>query len=94
MITEYGIGYRRVRYQHGIYWELAHSPLADATITDLDTFAWPDPDDPGRYEGLAEEVKDVYNSTPYALVGCSGFQTLWQVHYAFAAWNKPWWTWR
>jgi uroporphyrinogen decarboxylase len=82
LIDEYGVQRRRARYAGGHYWELAHSPLAEATLSDLDTHPWPDPDDPGRFEGLAEEAKDLYHNTPYALVGCTGFQTFWQPAFA------------
>jgi uroporphyrinogen decarboxylase len=82
LISEYGCRYRRARYPGGHYWELVHSPLAHATLSDLDAHTWPDPDDPGRFEGLAEEVQDLYINSAYALVGCSGFQTFWQPYFA------------
>ena len=78
LIDEYGCRWRRALYTGGHYWELAYSPLADATLADVDAHQWPDPDDPGRFEGLLEETQDLYNNTAYALVGCSGFQTFWQ----------------
>jgi uroporphyrinogen decarboxylase len=42
--------------------------LAAATVDSLDKAAWPDPYDPGRVEGLAEETKRQYETTDYALV--------------------------
>ena len=44
-----------------------NEPLADASIHDLDTYAWPDPADPGRIEGLAEEAHSLYENTAYAV---------------------------
>mgnify|MGYP000946629780 CR=1 FL=1 len=69
-------------YAGGHFWELAGHPLAHATVSDLDAHRWPDPDDPGRFEGLAERVRQLHNETPYALVGCSGFQDFWQPAFA------------
>jgi len=56
IIDGFGIKRRQAFYPGGYYWEIIESPLANATISDLESFPWPDPDDPGRYEGLAEEV--------------------------------------
>ena len=77
-VDELGVKWRQAHYAGGYYWELAQCPLADATIADLESYPWPDPDDPGRYVGLAEEIKDLYNNTPYALVGDGGFKGFWE----------------
>ena len=34
----------------------------------MDKHKWPDPDDPGRYEGLREKVKNLRENTKYAIV--------------------------
>jgi len=80
-IDEWGIKWRQTPYAEGYYWELAESPLANATISDLDSYLWPDPGDPGRYEGLAEEAPYLYYNTPYALMGDSGFKGFWEPAY-------------
>lgn len=80
--SEFGVRYRRADYAGGYFWELAGHPLADATVSDLDAHRWPDPDDPGRFAGLAERVQTLYRETPYALVGDSGFQDFWQPAFA------------
>ena len=49
---EWGVGYR----PRGPYNERVGHPLAGATLADLDRFSWPDPHDPSRVEGLAEEA--------------------------------------
>nr|MBC7243945.1 hypothetical protein [Chloroflexota bacterium] len=77
-VDEFGIKWRQVNYSKGYYWELASHPLANATISDLDRYPWPDAGDPGRYKGLAEEVRDLFEHTPYALVGDSGFKGFWE----------------
>lgn len=40
-----------------LYWDPIDFPLKNATINDLESYHWPDPYDPGRTEGLREEVK-------------------------------------
>jgi len=47
------------------------APLAHASIEDLDTYPWPDPEDPGRYRGLSERVKTLYETTDCALVAAA-----------------------
>ena len=71
---EWGVRKRRVAHfsprlgREVGYAELVHSPLALAGLQDLETYPWPDPADPGRYRGLAEEVRRRHAGTPYALV--------------------------
>lgn len=43
------------------------APLGGATVEDLDHYSWPDPFDPGRVEGLAEEAKRLRETTDYAI---------------------------
>ncbi len=51
------------------YYSNIHNPLGTAeTLDDLKKYEWPDPDDEGRYRGLKEEVKRLYEETDYALV--------------------------
>ncbi len=56
-IDEWGVG-RRIPLRDGLYYDSFAPPLAgepdDATI---DGFAWPDPADPARYEGMADEAR-------------------------------------
>jgi uroporphyrinogen decarboxylase len=45
MQNEWGMGFRRVGSDTGVYWELVEHPLAQAsTIADLRAYPWPDPD--------------------------------------------------
>ena len=58
-----------MRRQHtGLYWEIVGYPLADARVEDLPHYPWPDPHDPARVAGLAEEARRLYEETDYALV--------------------------
>lgn len=71
---EWGIRKRRVAHHSEragktvFYSEMIDPPLAEATIDDLETYPWLDPDDPGRYRGLAEKTKHLHQTTDYALV--------------------------
>lgn len=77
-VDEFGVKWRKVEYPAGYYWEQVTYPLEHATLADLDTYPWPDPADPGRYEGLAEEVVGLYHDTSYALMGDCGFKNHWE----------------
>jgi len=49
--------------------------LEHATVSDLGTFPWPDPENPGRIKGVREEAKRLYDETAYAVVSdfiCGG----------------------
>ncbi len=52
----------------GHYYERTGQPLKDATIDDLEIYPWPDPYDPIRVEGLAQEASKIYHETDYSLV--------------------------
>ncbi len=80
-IDGFGIKWRQAFYPGGYYWEIAEPPLAHATISDLKSFPWPEPDDPGRYEGLAEEVQNLHNNTSYALMGDSVIKGFWEPYF-------------
>ncbi len=77
-IDELGIKWRQAQNGTGFYWEQITYPLANASIADLDSYPWPDPDDPGRYDGLKEKVKHLYEHTPYALMGDCGYKNHWE----------------
>ncbi|UCF99741.1 MAG: hypothetical protein JSV89_09425 [Spirochaetaceae bacterium] len=74
---EWGIRKRKVAHRSpqtgktAYYAEMIDPPLAEATIDDLERYPWPDPDDPGRYRGLAERARQLYETTDYALVAAS-----------------------
>jgi uroporphyrinogen decarboxylase len=76
---EWGVGYRPM----GPYNERVGHPLATATLADLDRHPWPDPRDPGRVEGLAEEARRLYQETDYSLVAgaisAGVFQDCWNL---------------
>jgi uroporphyrinogen decarboxylase len=47
--------------------------LKEPSLAAVETFAWPDVDDPARYEGLRERALRLREETPYALVGHCDF---------------------
>jgi len=76
---DWGVKWKEVDVGGAIYRELAGSPLADATLDDLDRYPWwPDPLDPDRHIGVEEEAARLYHETDYALVGCPGFNGVWE----------------
>ncbi len=88
-IDVWGVKRRQAFYGEGaFYWELVASPLADATVEDLDKYPWPDPLDPGFTEGLAEEAKRLHETTDFAIVGDSGFKSLWELGWALRGFEQ------
>lgn len=72
---EWGVGRRRVELSPGVYLlEVVHSPFIDKEPgeIDLDAYPWPDPHDPGRTAGLAEDARHLYDQTDLALMGRFG----------------------
>jgi uroporphyrinogen decarboxylase len=51
----------------GLYMDISHHPLAEATIADLDRYPWPDGSDLSRFAGLRERALALRENTPYAL---------------------------
>lgn len=76
--TEYdiwGVGRQRINTPGGGYLlEVTHSPLAGMKPTEihLDCYPWPDPDNPGWVENLAEETARLVHGTELALMGRFG----------------------
>jgi uroporphyrinogen decarboxylase len=52
----------------GFFYDIVSSPLAEAGVTDLDRFPWPDPMDPGRLEGMADRAKSLYEGTDKCII--------------------------
>jgi uroporphyrinogen decarboxylase len=60
---EWGLTHRHVM---GFY-QLGGTPLASATIEDIQRYPWPDPHDPARIEGLERETLELYQNTDCAI---------------------------
>ena len=69
---EWGVIYRRVSQSGGgSYYEIAKSPLADATLNDLKNYPWPDPNQPGVGEAVAgaQVLHRMHHQLPARAVG-------------------------
>lgn len=63
-VDDWGIKWGKNPY----YYDMVDHPLKDSTIEDLESYPWPDPNDPARYDGLREDVKSLYEDTDYAIM--------------------------
>lgn len=70
LFSEWGLTYQQADGFGDPYTLISH-PLADATLEDLQSYPWPDPLAPERFEGIAEEAAALRNC-PYAVVGNLG----------------------
>jgi uroporphyrinogen decarboxylase len=69
-------GVVRTRPKGGYYYDLADSPIKEDSLSALERHSWPNPDDPGRYQGLRERARQLHQETDYAIVlqtNCSFF---------------------
>ncbi|MBE2270892.1 MAG: cobalamin B12-binding domain-containing protein [Anaerolinea sp.] len=56
---EWNIGWRMPK-DGGFFYDMFHHPLAGATtIDEIKNFKWPNPTDPGRFEGLTERARHI-----------------------------------
>jgi len=78
-IDEWGI--EALKPANSLYYKFEKHPLESAeTVGDIEKYKLPDPDDPGRTEGLREKIEYLYENTEYALVGEPGdsvFERAW-----------------
>ncbi len=66
-IDDWGIV--RQKPEGSLYYDIIDSPFKEGTINELESFDWPDPLDPGRFEGIEAEAEYLYRETDYAIVG-------------------------
>ena len=72
LVDEFGVRWS-MPAEDGLYMDITHHPLANATIDDVKAYPFPKGDDPGRFAGLRERALELKNHTPYAVVsGISG----------------------
>jgi uroporphyrinogen decarboxylase len=69
---------------HFTYASVSDNPLKDTTIDALQRYPFPDPEDPGRYEGVKEKAIKLYKETQYAIVadyptGAGVFDQAWRL---------------
>lgn len=65
-VNEWGIKLKKPKGSH--YYDMYEHPLSEVMVEDLDSYNWPDPDDPKRVQGLKEKAKELYHNTDYAIV--------------------------
>ncbi len=53
--------------ENGLYMDISHHPLADATIYDIARYPFPDGKDLSRFTGVREAALRLRNETPYAI---------------------------
>jgi uroporphyrinogen decarboxylase len=72
---EFGIG-RRMPKHGGLYFDAFSHPLAgEIDESDVDHYPWPDPGDPARYEGMADEARRIVEDegrAVYVVPICTG----------------------
>jgi uroporphyrinogen decarboxylase len=71
-VDEWGCRRSRPRVG-GRYFDVSEPVLKEPSLDALESYAWPDVDDPARYEGLRERATRLREQTPYALVGHCDF---------------------
>ena len=65
---EWGIGWRKP-LDSELYYDMFDHPLKSAAnAAELQSFSWPDPEDPVRYESLADDAKEIEETTNAAIV--------------------------
>jgi uroporphyrinogen decarboxylase len=64
---------------NGYYYDIAAVPLPDAEMeADLKKYPWPEPADPSRIRGLAEQAKAAYAAGEKVLIMCGATPGLWE----------------
>ena len=76
---EWGVTFRKVtRPDQGDQFEIHDWPLKEPSARHCSMpTRWPDPLDPARYEGVADQVRHLYETTDYALCGRLG-DSVWE----------------
>ncbi|EMS78506.1 uroporphyrinogen decarboxylase/cobalamine-independent methonine synthase family protein [Desulfotignum phosphitoxidans] len=70
---EWGCGF--LMPEDSLYYNLVDSPLRNATVDDLASHTWPDPDDPGYLNGVEEQARQLAEAGEYGVVGSFAWET-------------------
>ena len=84
---EWGLVRKKIERGIHAYYEMINHPLENAAIDDLDSYSWPDPEDPDRVEGLREEAEYLLRCTPFAIVGCPSVTYLFERAWYLRGWS-------
>ncbi len=69
---EFGIGWQRP-LSGGLYFDMYHHPLAEASIDDMRSYPFPDPRDARRFEGMEQQVQELSEDGRYPVVFDNSF---------------------
>ena len=64
LVDEWGLTWQKI----GDYMEMVQPPLRNVTLRRIKDYPFPDPADPGRYEGVEEWARRLYRETEYCVV--------------------------
>ena len=79
-LDEFGV--LRARPHGGLYYESTTSPLSGSiTLDDIEAYPWPDPVDPGRFEGMRERARHVHEVDGRATVVGSLWAGVTEMHF-------------
>jgi uroporphyrinogen decarboxylase len=85
----WGITWKEAHYaENGYYHEVANYPLAEAETGDLDSYPWPDTEDPGFVAGLTEDAINLYENTNFAILGDGRFKSFWELGYSLRGYDR------
>jgi len=69
-------GIRWHRPPGSYYYDMVYAPLRSASLEALENYRWPNPLDPGRVSGTAEEAAELHTTSDYAIE--AGLVGLWE----------------
>jgi uroporphyrinogen decarboxylase len=67
-LDEWGVTWTRHGGSHFINSDGPFCRLAEPTLQDIEKHAWPEPLDPGRFQGLRERARKLHEESDYAVV--------------------------
>lgn len=67
-IDEWGTKLTMPKFK-GYYYDFGDMPLEGLDLNEIKKHKFPDPENPGRYKGIKDEAKDIYENTDYSIVG-------------------------
>jgi uroporphyrinogen decarboxylase len=66
LVDEFGVTWSMAEDTQ-LYMDISRSPLAEATLSDLTDYPWPDGGDPSRFTGVREKGLELRRETPCAI---------------------------
>ncbi|NLN17278.1 MAG: hypothetical protein GX182_08185 [Firmicutes bacterium] len=71
-------GVTRIKPPTSHYYDLYECPFdrEDLTISDVNSYDWPDPHDPGRYRGVVERARELREKTDYGVMFVSNMNLI------------------